>query len=247
MNPKRWRLDLAKPNCPNGQSMLEVAVAIPFLLLLVIALVEMGVAFASYAALINGAREGAMFASMCPSVTDSSKDTDTYFGYHCAPPKQNIREYRDRVNNDIVTPLGQELVAGQIQLEDAACNSGDPFWGYVRCLKVDRPIKAATCTTCCSTLVCCPAGPPCCPTGLEPGCPITVTVHYRLRTFTSDISLPVPRVKGAVPGAPWGAPPGSAWTNWFFSVLGNVDWSTGWRMGLPNYYQLDYTVGMPIR
>jgi hypothetical protein len=58
-------------------------------------------------------------------------------------------------------------------------------------LTVDRPIVGAT---------------------ANPSDPITVTVHYRLHTFTSDISLPI------------------------FN-----------RFGLPNYYQMDYTMSSPIR
>ena len=233
----------AKYASHSGQSMLEVAVALPFLLLIVIALIEMGIVFASYVALVNAAREGAIFAAMCPVIADSSKDTDSNLGSSCTPPIQNIQEYQTRVKNEIVTVLGGRLVAGQIQIEDSTCNSGDPFWGYVDCLQVDRPVLSSNCQSC----VCPPPGCSSCPTGKETGCPITVTVHYRLYTFTSGMSLPVPRVKSSVPAMPAFGAPSSQWTNWFFSIMGSVDWSTGWRMGLPNYYQLDYSVGMPIR
>ncbi len=208
--------------------MLEVSVALPFLLLIVIGIIELGIVFASYVALVNAAREGAVFASMYPNLAQSSCGSTP--NPTCVGAKDNQAygtgstiwdEYFKRINDEIVVVVGDPLRAGQLLDQDT--------------LTVERPIVSSNCTSCT-----CPTPPCSCPSGKEIGCPITVTVHYRIHTLTSDMSLPVPRVKSDVP-------PAATWTQWFFNILGNVDWSTGWRMGLPNYYQLDYSMGMPIR
>lgn len=206
-----------------GQSMLEVSVALPFLLLIVIGIIELGIVFANYVALVNATREGAVFASMYPQLTNPAKDGTCTCG---TPPPCTCptiwQEYNKRINDEIVVAVGDPLRAGQLLDQDT--------------LTIERPVVCVGCT------ICPPSGTNCivCTSGMEIGCPITITVHYRIHTLTSDMSLPVPRVKSSVP-------PGATWTEWFFNILGNVDWSTGWRMGLPNYYQLDYSFGMPIR
>jgi hypothetical protein len=219
MKRKNRNLPNSKYTSHSGQSMLEVAVALPFLLLIIIALIEMGIVFASYLSLVNAAREGAVFASMYPTLADLTCGSTPNPG--CVGPKDSQAfgsgttlwdEYVKRVNDEIVVVIGEPLKAGQLLDQDI--------------LTVQRPILGPTSTSC--------------PTRSEAGCPITITVHYRLHTFTSDISLPAPRVRSTVP-------PGATFTDWVFNVLGNVDWSTGWRMGLPNYYQIDYSFGMPIR
>src|SRR5262245_13202144 len=56
----------------KGQSIVEVAVAMPLLLILVIGIIEFGIVFATYLAVTNAAREGAIFASIYPKLADSS-------------------------------------------------------------------------------------------------------------------------------------------------------------------------------
>jgi hypothetical protein len=176
---------LTNRNPERGQSIAEISVALPFLLLIVFALVEMGILFASYLSEVNAAREGAIFASKYAALIDStcgsspnptcvgSGDNNTYSG------SQSIwEEYQTRISNDLFVAIGEQLKQGQLVDQDT--------------LTVYRPIANATC-------------------GTAIGCPVTVTVSYRIHTFTSDISMP------------------------YFG-----------RFGLPNYYQITYTVGMPI-
>jgi len=209
-----------------GQSLLEISVAVPFLLLIVFALVEFGIIFASYLSLVNATREGAVFASMYPDLADPTCGATP--NPQCIGAKDNQafgagttlwREYVKRVNDEIVVVLGDPLRAGQIVLTNT--------------LTVRRPVLGPATSSC--------------PTRKEAGCPITVTVSYYVRTFTSDMSLPVPRARPGTPPMPGAGASPEQWTNWFFAVIGNVDWSTGWRMGLPPYYQLDYTYSLPIR
>ncbi|MBM3127063.1 MAG: hypothetical protein FJ009_00325 [Chloroflexi bacterium] len=212
----------------SGQSMLEVAVALPFLLLIIFALLEMGIVFASYLSLVNATREGAVFATMYPDLAHTTCGATP--NPSCVGPKDSQtfgagstlwREYVKRVNDDIVVVIGEPLRAGQILMTDT--------------LTVSRPIVAPG------------SSGSSCITGKEPGCFITVTVTFNLKTFTSDMSLPVPRARSGTPAMPGSGATPAQWTNWFFAVMGNVDWATGWRMGLPNYYQIRYTYSMPIR
>jgi len=216
----------ASSRASAGQSLLEISVAIPFLLLIVFALIESGIIFASYLSLVNATREGAVFASMYPDLADTACGATP--NPQCVGTKDNQpfgggstlwREYVKRVNDEIVVVLGDPLRAGQIVLTNT--------------LTVRRPVLGPATSSC--------------PTRKEAGCPITVTVSYYVRTFTSDMSLPVPRARPGTPPMPGAGASPEQWTNWFFAVIGNVDWSTGWRMGLPPYYQLDYTYSLPIR
>jgi hypothetical protein len=190
-----------------GQSIVEVAVALPFLILIVVGLVEMGILLASYLSLVNAAREGAIFASMHPELVDTAtcqpdntpnayplpEGTPGYCtGIHDDDPFGGTTtsttvwsEYYNRVSNEVFVVLGETLKSGGLLDQDY--------------LTVDRPIPSAPVQ-------------PYCPTGLEAGCAITVTVHYRLHTLTSDISMP---------------------------AFG--------RFGLPNTYQINYSVAVPIR
>ena len=54
----------------RGQSIVEFAFSLPFLLLIVLMVIEMGVVFSTYLAVVNGAREGAVFAAMYPQLAD---------------------------------------------------------------------------------------------------------------------------------------------------------------------------------
>lgn len=166
-----------------GQSVVEITLTLPLLLMMVLAIVEMGIVFGSYISLANATREGAIFAAMHPELTDSANDDNTYG----SGTRTLWEEYFKRVNDEIVVLVGEPLREGQI-LDTSV-------------LTVNRPIFGPA------------PGPSCSGTNpLNIGCPITVTVQYRLHTFVSDISLP----------------------------------GVG-RFGLPNYYEIRYSVGMPIR
>lgn len=167
----------------NGQSVVEITLTLPLLLMLVLAIIEMGVVFGSYISLANATREGAIFAAMHPQLTDPANDNNTYG----TGTRTLWQEYFKRVNDEIVVLVGEPLREGQI-LDSQT-------------LIVNRPTLG-------------PAPGPSC-TGNNPrnsGCPITVTVSYRINTFTTNMSLP----------------------------------GVG-RLGLPNFYQLNYAVSMPIR
>jgi hypothetical protein len=169
----------------KGQSIVEIAVTLPFLIVIVIALVEMGIVFASYLSLVNAAREGAVFASMYSELSDPQGRYDNrLYGGVITGTVTISNEYTSRVFNEIFVALAEPLRASQLLDQDR--------------LIVDRPVLAPTSSSC--------------PTALEAGCPITVTVHFRIHTLTSDMSLP----------------------------------GVG-RLGLPNYYQMNYSIGMPIR
>ena len=165
----------------SGQSMVEVAVTLPFLILIVIALIEMGIVFASYISLVNATREGAVFASMYPQLSTPPKyGTDVYYGTGggISPSLTISYEYTTRIQNEILA-VTNTLRTGQLIDQEN--------------LTMPPPVIDPTC-------------------GINQGCPITVTVSYQVHTFTSDVSLP------------------------YFG-----------RFGLPNYYLLSYTMGMPIR
>ena len=56
----------------SGQSVVEIAFSLPFLLVIVLIVIEMGIVFSTYLAVVNAAREGAVFASMYPKLVDAT-------------------------------------------------------------------------------------------------------------------------------------------------------------------------------
>jgi hypothetical protein len=173
----------------TGQSIVETALALPLLIMITLALVEMGIVFASYIALANAAREGAVYAMNHSQLAYAACGTTPY--PTCEGPIDEVstsgyitgtrtiwEEYYLRTKDEVWTAVGQPLKAGQlVDLSDTD-------------FSVDRPVVGY-----CGSVT----------------CHITVTVHYRVRTFSSSMSLP------------------------------GVN-----RLGLPNYYQLNYTFGMPV-
>jgi Flp pilus assembly protein TadG len=152
--------------------MVEVAVALPFLMLIVIGLVEMGIVFASYLSLVNATREGAIFASMHPELVNSTCAATPYptctansandnapFGSTGNTSTTVWSEYNNRVANEVFVVLGETLERGGLLNQDA--------------LVVYRPVADPSCSG-----------------TLGPGCMITVTVNYQIHTLTSGISLP---------------------------------------------------------
>lgn len=156
----------------KGQSMVEVSIALPLLILIVIGLVEMGLMFASYLSLVNATREGAIFASMHPALVNSQCGATPYptctsnaandnspFGSSGTTSTTLWSEYTNRVSNEVFVVLGETLERGQLLNQDV--------------LTVYRPIAD-----------------PNCPTPIGSNCMITVTVDYRIQTLTSGVSLP---------------------------------------------------------
>jgi len=58
----------------RGQSVAEMALLVPLLLLLVVGAVDLGRAFHSYIVITNAAREGARYASRFPWLADETRD-----------------------------------------------------------------------------------------------------------------------------------------------------------------------------
>jgi hypothetical protein len=165
----------AKEERGAGQSMVEMAMTLPLLIMLVLALIEIGIVLATYIALINAAHEGATFASMYPELGDrtcgatpyptcvGAFDTKLYGGSTVTTTLTIWNEYYDRVQSEVVMFVGGALREGGLLTFDQ--------------LTVDRPVLD-------------PATKSTCSKGTEPLCTITVTVHYNLHTFSSDMSLP---------------------------------------------------------
>jgi hypothetical protein len=90
----------------KGQSIVEIAVTLPFLIVIVIALVEMGIVFASYLSLVNAAREGAVFASMYSELSDPQGRYDNrLYGGVITGTVTISNEYTSRVANEIFVAL----------------------------------------------------------------------------------------------------------------------------------------------
>ena len=194
-----------------GQSMVEIALTLPLLILIVIVLIDFGIVFASYLSLVNATREGSVFAAMypqlaianvsqcvaqsgSPTVSSPPETGLSYTGATCSVPADDQSYgggggYTSTVTiwNEYADRIKNDVfvVVGE-SLKASQLADQDILY-------IDRPILNSGC-------------------GNASGCPITVTVRYRIHTFTSDMSLP------------------------------------GYgRFGLPNYYEIKYSVGMPIR
>ena len=107
----RWGLGRRKSEA--GQSVVEVAIIVPFLLGLIVAAIEMGLVFTTYLAVVSAAREGAVFASVYPTLSDASHDTDTYGGAtgNVSTTVTIWDEYIDRVKSEAFVQPAERLVA----------------------------------------------------------------------------------------------------------------------------------------
>ena len=61
------------PEGQRAQGLVELALALPVLLMLVMGIVDLGLALRSYVVLTNASREGARFAIVCPATDDLIK------------------------------------------------------------------------------------------------------------------------------------------------------------------------------
>jgi Flp pilus assembly protein TadG len=62
-----------KPEGQRAQGLVELALALPVLLILLMGIVDLGLALRSYVVLTNASREGARFAIICPATDDLIK------------------------------------------------------------------------------------------------------------------------------------------------------------------------------
>jgi len=145
-----------------GQSIVELAYSLPFILIILLGVIEMGIVFSTYLSVVNAAREGAIFASMYPSLADATcgnvappncigaNDGATYGGNSTTV----WEEYYSRIANESFVAVGETLRSQQL------VNSAT--------FVVERPIAAGT----------------------SIGSGITSTVHYTITSFSSSMSFP---------------------------------------------------------
>lgn len=98
----------------DGQSIVELAIGIPFVLLIIIAIIEMGLIFATYVSMINATREGAIFASMHPELLTATHD-DCSLG---ANTGTLWCQYQARVKNEVFVATAEQLRANQLLTYD---------------------------------------------------------------------------------------------------------------------------------
>jgi hypothetical protein len=158
----------SRSNGQKGQSIVEIAIAMPFLLVLLLGVFELGIVFASYMAVVSAAREGAVFASMYPKLADAScghAPHDDCTGVH-DDDKYDLsaggtltttvwEEYSHRIENEAFVQPGERLRA------EGLINTG--------LFMIERPYAPS----------------------LTLGEPISVTVHYTISTMTSGMSMPI--------------------------------------------------------
>jgi TadE-like protein len=148
----------------RGQSVVELAFSLPFILLIVLMIIEMGIVFTTYLAVVNAAREGAVFASMYPQLADatcgstpqpSCTGANDSMSYGGAGNNVTIwEEYVNRISNESFVAVGEKLRAQQL------IDQGTFY--------IERPDAPST----------------------SVGSAISVTVHYTLTTFSSGMSFP---------------------------------------------------------
>lgn len=80
----------------QGQSLAEMAIMIPFLLVLLIAIIELAQAFTVYIGMINAAREGAVYASLHPELRTQSDLTN------CSIDQEICTNYVDRIKAEAI-------------------------------------------------------------------------------------------------------------------------------------------------
>jgi len=86
----------------EGQSIAEMGIMFPFLLLLLIAVIELAQAFTVYIGMINAAREGAVYASLYP---DLRNEADLK---NCSMDPQICSNYLDRIKAEAIA-LGLDV------------------------------------------------------------------------------------------------------------------------------------------
>ena len=67
---------LRRPTHERGQSLVEIALVMPIFIVLIMGIVDFGLALRSYVTVTNSVREGARYAIVCPSTTSDSPIAD---------------------------------------------------------------------------------------------------------------------------------------------------------------------------
>lgn len=98
----------------QGQSLVEIAVGAPFLIILVIVLIEMGIVFAVYISLINAAREGAVFASKFPQLSNGGTSNTSQYSCPDASCPTLGEEFGNRIANEVFVEPGETLRGRQL-------------------------------------------------------------------------------------------------------------------------------------
>lgn len=106
----------------RGQSLVEVAAVSVFLILLSLMIFETGVMFASYVALLNASREGAVYASSHPELVSTAKTPDDSAEYLIYT--ESIVKAETRLGN-LVDPT--KLTVYRPVLVDGTSGFGDPI------------------------------------------------------------------------------------------------------------------------
>ncbi|MCG3142283.1 MAG: hypothetical protein HDKAJFGB_03709 [Anaerolineae bacterium] len=78
----------------QGQSLAEMGIMIPFLLVLLLGVIELAQAFTVYIGMINAAREGAVYASLHPELRNEADLTN------CSIAQEICNNYVDRIKGE---------------------------------------------------------------------------------------------------------------------------------------------------
>lgn len=114
----------------EGQSLVEMAVIVPFLAILIIGAIEMSQAFTTYIALINAARAGATYASLYPETRNCAnppEDTNTGATYY-----DKCIEYSERVKDEFIA-IGLDPDRAYLTIQAPVMYSPDGTTVYANC------------------------------------------------------------------------------------------------------------------
>lgn len=162
---KMWQVK-ERAERERGQSLVEMAVITPFLLILLIAAIELSQAFVVYVALINSAREGAVYASLYPELSNASStpaESARYTTYIQRIKAETVALGLDQDRLQPLRPIApQGLLANcpittsvSYQLSTFTSNISLPYFGrmglpstYVISYSVGMPIRYANSQGC---------------------------------------------------------------------------------------------------
>lgn len=92
--------------CEEGQNLVEMAIVTPFMLILLLAIVEMGQVFYAYIAMVNAARDGSIYASLNPGLSAACPDPLPQVGTsNYGAMTAECKTFADRVGADTVAAL----------------------------------------------------------------------------------------------------------------------------------------------
>jgi Flp pilus assembly protein TadG len=94
-----------KKTSQKGQSLVEVALAIPILILIVMGILDLGRAYFTYVALSDAAAEGAAYAAIHPAETTQivARTTDSASGMVVLGPEMVSIDYTDLTPGSSIT------------------------------------------------------------------------------------------------------------------------------------------------